>query len=329
MNELNALLPIPAEDLITLLAATAAFIAVIAVWNSLRIASPLNARVKALKTQREALKAGVMMRRGRKERQSRRENAVGLMRGVVEKLKLLGTQEANKAARKLAAAGWRSKDSLVIYMFFKLALPFGAGAMAAFFLYGLGLWDMPSLAKLFVALLVTVIGAYAPEVYVRNASDRRRKALRKGLPDGLDLLVICTEAGLSLDAALTRVSRELTQAAPELSDELSLTALELGFLPERRLALENLEQRTDSEQIRAVVNTLLQTEKYGTPLSQSLRVLASEFRDERMLKAEEKAAKLPATLTVPLIVFILPTLFIVLLGPAIMNTIDGLSSLGG
>ncbi|GAB6053813.1 type II secretion system F family protein [Magnetospira thiophila] len=327
MNDLNALLPFAAEDLITLLTGVAAFVSVVAVWNSLRMASPLNARVRALKLQREALKAGLRVQRGRKERQAKRENAVGLMRSVVEKLRLLGTQESEKVSRKLAAAGWRSKDSLVIYMFFKLALPFGFGGLAAFALYGLGIWEMPPLAKLFVALLVTVIGAYLPEIYVRNMTDRRRKALRMGLPDALDLLVICAEAGLSLDAALTRVARELRQAAPELADELSLTALELGFLPQRRKALENLDMRTDLEQIRAVVNTLLQTEKYGTPLSQSLRVLAAEFRDERMLRAEEKAAKLPATLTVPLIVFILPTLFIVLLGPAIMSTIDGLSGL--
>jgi tight adherence protein C len=138
-------------------------------------------------------------------------------------------------------------------------------------------------------------------------------------------LVICAEAGLSLEAALTRVSQEMARACPEVADELGLTAIELGFLPERSKALENLAKRVQLPSFRGVVNTLTQTEKYGTPLSQSLRVLSNEFRSERMLKAEEKAARLPAVLTVPMIIFILPPLMIVLLGPAILRTIDALS----
>jgi tight adherence protein C len=149
-------------------------------------------------------------------------------------------------------------------------------------------------------------------------------ALAKGLPDGLDLLVICAESGLSLDAALDRVANEIGDANVELGEELSLTSIELGFLPDRRQALVNLNRRTNLPSIRGVVNTLLQTEKYGTPLSQSLRVLANEFRDQRLLRAEEKAARLPATLTVPMIVFILPVLFIVLVGAAIIRVMDNL-----
>ncbi len=146
----------------------------------------------------------------------------------------------------------------------------------------------------------------------------------RGLPDGLDLMVICAEAGLSLDASLNRIAQEIGPSAPELADELALTAVELSFLPERRQALVNLENRSSLPAIRGVVNTLVQTEKYGTPLSQSLRVLSNEFRDTRMLRAEEKAARLPATLTVPMILFILPTLFIVLVGPAMIDVYDNL-----
>ena len=142
------------------------------------------------------------------------------------------------------------------------------------------------------------------------------------LPDGLDLMVICAEAGLSLDATLGRVSRELGNTWPELAEELGITAAELTFLPERRTAFENLNTRTDSDGIRGVVNTLTQTAKFGTPLAQSLRVLAAEMREARMTRAEEKAARLPAMLTVPMIIFILPTLFIVLLGPAAINIMD-------
>jgi tight adherence protein C len=167
-----------------------------------------------------------------------------------------------------------------------------------------------------------LFGFYAPTIYLRNAAAKRAKQLQLSLPDGLDLMVICAEAGLSLDAALIRVSRELGNGSPELAEELAITAAELTFLPDRRMAFDNLNTRTNSEGIRAVVNTLQQTAKFGTPLAQSLRVLASEMRTARMTRAEEKAARLPALLTVPMILFILPTLFIVLLGPAGIGIID-------
>jgi tight adherence protein C len=144
------------------------------------------------------------------------------------------------------------------------------------------------------------------------------------LPDALDLLVICAEAGLTVDAAFNRVAKELGKAYPELGDEFGLTAIELGFLSERRQAFENLATRVDLEAIRGVVTTMIQTEKYGTPLASALRVLSAEFRNERMMRAEEKAARLPAIMTVPLILFILPTLFIVILGPAACSISDNL-----
>jgi len=171
-------------------------------------------------------------------------------------------------------------------------------------------------------MLGVLFGFYAPNIYLRNAAAKRAKLLQRSLPDGLDLMVICAEAGLSLDAALIRVSRELGNGSPELAEELAITAAELTFLPDRRMAFDNLNTRTNSEGIRAVVNTLQQTAKFGTPLAQSLRVLASEMRTARMTRAEEKAARLPALLTVPMILFILPTLFIVLLGPAGIGIID-------
>jgi tight adherence protein C len=155
-----------------------------------------------------------------------------------------------------------------------------------------------------------------PDTWVKNQTQKRSDAIRKGLPDALDLLVICSEAGLTVEAGFNRVARELGAAYPELGDELTLTAIELGFLQDRRTALDNLAKRVDLQSVRAVVTTLIQTEKYGTPLAASLRVLSAEFRNERMMRAEEKAARLPAVMTVPLILFILPTLFIVLIGPA-------------
>jgi tight adherence protein C len=211
---------------------------------------------------------------------------------------------------------------MVGYLFARISLPF---------LFGLALFADANVFHLlpippsfgFVPPMIgLVLGFYAPTIYLRNAAAKRAKQIQLALPDGLDLMVICAEAGLSLDATLIRVSRELSHGSPELAEELAITAAELTFLPERRMAFDNLNARTNSDGIRAVVNTLQQTAKFGTPLAQSLRVLANEMRTARMTRAEEKAARLPALLTVPMIVFILPTLFIVLLGPAALGVID-------
>ena len=166
-----------------------------------------------------------------------------------------------------------------------------------------------------------------PDIIAKNAAQKRQDKISKSLPDTMDLMVICAEAGLSLDAALSRVAKEIETNSPELADELGLTGLELGFLPDRRTALKNLAIRTDLSIVRGLVNTLLQSERYGTPVALSLRVMSAESRDERMLKAEEKAARLPALLTVPMILFILPPLFVILIGPAVISTMDALSAM--
>ena len=160
------------------------------------------------------------------------------------------------------------------------------------------------------------------DLWLTNKVKKRSDAVRKGLPDALDLLVICAEAGLTVDAAFNRVAKELGKAYPELGDEFGLTAIELGFLNERRNAFENFAARVDLEAVRGVVTTMIQTEKYGTPLASALRVLSAEFRNERMMRAEEKAARLPAIMTIPLILFILPTLFVVIMGPAACSIAD-------
>ena len=244
---------------------------------------------------------------------------VGPLRTMLARLKLLSGEEARKSGELLTLAGWRARDALTIFMGLRVGMPavFGAVALVVVAAHA----DMPLMMRLTAVVGSAVVGAYAPLLVLRRIIARRQHRIRRQLPDSLDLLVICAEAGLSLDAALTRVSRDLGPAAPQLADELSLTAVELGFLPNRRQALQNLMKRTDMPDIRGVVNTLIQTERYGTPLAQALRVLAAEFREERMLKAEEKAARLPAILTVPMIIFILPTLFVVLIGPAMVRVV--------
>lgn len=174
--------------------------------------------------------------------------------------------------------------------------------------------------------VILALGYFLPDLIVTRQKKARLRRLGRSLPDGLDLLVICAEAGLSLDAALKRVADEFITVVPELSEELLLTSVELNFLPDRRQALANLGSRVELPAFRGVVATLIQTEKYGTPLAQALRALASEFREHRLLTAEEKAARLPAILTVPMILFILPALFIILAAPAFIQVSEKFSS---
>jgi tight adherence protein C len=301
--------------------ASVAFLTVLAVWYGLLERDPMAGRARMLAARREELRRSQATAAPRR----RRQESLSLMRQVLAALKLLQTQQTAKLGDRLAQAGARSRDALVVFTFFKLTLPVAFGVVALFVLYVLHTGNMAGAIRALLVAVAVGAGWFAPELYVKNRIAKRQLALQKTLPDGVDLLVICAEAGLSLDAALDRVSQEIGPSSPELAEELALASVALGFLPERRQALLNLNRRTDLPAIRGVVNTLLQTEKYGTPLSQSLRVLSTEFRDQRLLKAEEKAARLPATLTVPMIVFILPTLFIVLVGSAIISVMDNLS----
>ncbi len=311
------------EDLLILMTALSAGSVTITVWFTLLQRDPAARRVKMIAEQRSALRSTMVGPRRRQQRLP----ALGMMRRVVDRLNLLKSGQAERISQKLMRAGWRSKDAIIRYLFMKLALPLVFGVIVVGVLYGLNLYDLAPIPKLGAALGSVVLGAYLPDVIVKNATQKRQDTIRKALPDALDLMVICAEAGLSLDATLSRVSQEMELACPELADELGLTGLELGFLPDRRKALQNLAMRIDLPVVRGVVNTLLQAEKYGTPLAQSLRIMSGESRNERIMKAEEKAARLPAMLTVPMIIFTLPPLFVVLIGRAILNTMDALSKL--
>lgn len=312
-------------DILALLSAGIALFVFLRVGGTLANRDTMSGRIKALEERRKALQAGLSGTRRRRERS--KNNPVGLMRQVVQRLQLLRSQQADKLQIKMMQAGWRSRDAVVIFFFVKLCMPIICGIAAVLIFYVFGKAEMSSSKKAFYALGLVLAGNYLPDLLVRNYIDRRLAVLRDGFPDALDLLVICAEAGLSMDAALTRVARELGNAYPELAEELGLTAIELGFLPERATALDNLAMRVDLPGVRALVGTLQQTEKYGTPLAQSLRVLSTEFRNERLMRAEEKAARLPAIMTLPMIIFILPPLFIVLLGPAVLRTLDSFKNM--
>jgi tight adherence protein C len=308
------------DDAITVLAALAVLATLLALWQALRGRGAFQRRLDQIIERKEGLRRTALARPSRRERSS----AAGLMRAAVTRLDLLRSRHAGEARGLLARAGFRSQDAMVGYLFARVCLPSLFGLAAIVNTYVAGVVPIRPELRFLLPVAAILFGFFAPKLYLKNAADKRAKQLQLALPDGLDLMVICSEAGLSLDATLVRVSRELGNSWPELAEEFAITAAELTFLPDRRLAFDNLNNRTSCEEIRSVVNTLLQTAKFGTPLAQSLRILASEMRALRMTRAEEKAARLPALLTVPMIVFILPTLFIVLLGPAAINIMDTL-----
>jgi tight adherence protein C len=298
-----------------LIVGLANFLTILSVMRALSPKDQLAARARDHARRRSELRtARLSIRRGD------RRQSIGMARALIARLKLDRTDESKSLADQLAQAGWRTKDAVTVFLTARLASPLVVGALA--WLAGPAMLHRDGqMFRLVVTAGGILAGAYLPTLVLKNTIERRRQKIQKALPDALDLFVICAEAGLSLDAAVTRVGREIGGSSPEMADELGLTAIELGFLPDRRDALHNLARRVGTPDVRGLVGTLVQTEKYGTPLAQSLRVLATEFRDTRMMKAEEKAARLPATLTVPMIMFILPPLFVVLIGPAVLQVL--------
>ncbi|RDE06719.1 type II secretion system F family protein [Sphingomonas aracearum] len=307
----------------TLLSGVAAFAVLLAIYAVTTVRDPMTKRVKALNDRREQLKAGITASTKRRAKLVTKNETTDRIRSLLLNLKVLQDSQVKVAQLKLMQAGIRSKEWAVAVIFGRLVLPIVFGGLTVFVVYGTDTFVEYSPLKKYGIVAVTFILAYkAPDIFLKNKIQKRSDAIRKGLPDALDLLVICAEAGLTVDAAFHRVARELGRAYPELGDEFTLTAIELGFLSERRQAFENLAMRVDLEAVKGVVTTMIQTEKYGTPLASALRVLSAEFRNERMMRAEEKAARLPAIMTVPLILFILPVLFVVILGPAACSISD-------
>jgi tight adherence protein C len=307
---------IASEKNFTVLIAVAAFVVFWAIWTAVTWKPPIEGRLKALQTRRMKTRNeqnAVTAKRATKA------TSIGFMRTVADRLNLLRGSAADQTTRKLRLAGFLSRDATVVFMFVKLAMPLAMGFLMIVLTTVTGIIQVSDNLVMPVCIGAVLAGFVLPEAYVKNVAQKRRETLNYLLPEGLDLLTICVEAGLSIDAAFRRVSREMQTTMPELASEFEMTAVELTYLPDRQQALENMTERSDSPAIAALVNALRQTEKYGTPLAASLRILSQEFRQTRSSKAEEKGARMPALMTVPLMVFILPTLITVLIAPAIMS----------
>ncbi|TAD72770.1 MAG: type II secretion system F family protein [Sphingomonadales bacterium] len=310
----------------TMLVGLAAFAIMLAIYAAVTIRDPMVKRVRALEARREQLKAGIVTAASKKRTSLvRRTDTTDKVKDSLNRLNILQESQIKTIQQKLAHAGYRNKELAVIIIGARAILPLVVGAAMGSLIYVVEFWpDWGPMTRLGAFAMSVFLSYKGPELYLSNKASKRTKEIQKGLPDALDLLVICAEAGLTVDAAFNRVAKELGRAYPELGDEFALTAIELSFLNERRMAFNNLAYRVNLEAVKGVVTTMIQTERYGTPLASALRVLSAEFRNERMMRAEEKAARLPAIMTVPLIVFILPTLFVVILGPAACSISDNL-----
>lgn len=312
----------------TMLIALLVAVAVFATFYSL--AAPylegdnLNKRMKAVSTEREQIRARERSRMNTEQsRGSLRAQNNQPVRQIVERFNLRKALVDDNTVNRLRAAGLRSQNALNMFLVARFLLPFLFLALAVVYIFVLdNMQDYSFAIRMLVAIIVGYIGFYAPNIYVSNKIGKRQASIKRAWPDALDLMLICVESGTSIEAAMRRVAEEMSAQSTELAEEMVLTTAELSFLPDRRVALENLGIRTQLDIVKAVTTALIQAERYGTPLSQALRVLAQEGRDERMNAAEKKAAALPPKLTVPMILFFLPVLIGVILGPAMIQVAD-------
>jgi tight adherence protein C len=312
------------QNIITGAVAVATFAAIVTVAvPAVDGGERLDKRMKSVAVRREELRrrSREAMARGKetKDPAGIRQSDAGFYKKVVEQLQLKRLLEDPKVVGRMGEAGFRGPRPLTTFYFFRFAAPFIFLIAAAAYLFGVNGFGLPVTSKLCVTVGAFVIGFYAPNIYLANVITKRRSSIVQAFPDSLDLLLICVESGMSIEGALQKVSQEIGGRSIELAEELSLLVAELSYLPERRMAYEGLGKRVVHPGVKSVVTAMIQAEKYGTPLGSALRVMAKENRELRLSAAEKKAAALPAQLTVPMIVFFLPVLFDVILGPALIK----------
>lgn len=306
------------QNAVTLLTALAAFATIVTIAGPLLSSDKLGTRMKYVATEREALRAKARENLSR-ERTRLRQTPQGFIKQLVDQLSKGNVLENEEIKNKLRQAGFRGQAPVYTFVFFRFVMPIILFLVALFYFFVINSFGMATMARFAASGAAGFVGFYLPNVFVQNVISRRQDSIRKAFPDALDLLLICVESGMSIEAAFQKVASEIGTQSIELAEELGLCTAELSYLPERRKAYENLATRTGLPGVKAVATTLIQAERYGTPLGAALRVMGQENRDMRMSEAEKKAAGLPPMLTVPMIVFFLPVLFVVILGPAVLK----------
>ena len=317
------------EFLISVLAAISAAAVVFTFGSSFIVKSEMRSRIKRVALEREKMRAEEMarLRGGVAATDSRgiRRNAEtrSYMKTVVERFDLKKAFQDDATVDKLAMAGYRGQGHLTTFLFMRFVTPLIVFALALFYVLVLSPGDRPLYLNLVYAIGAGLLGAYLPNLLLKNTTTKRQFSIRRAWPDCLDLMLLCVEAGMSMEHAFKRVAKEIGQQSAELAEELTLTTAELAFLEDRTRAYENLGRRTGLDGVKSVMTALIQADRYGTSVGQALRVMAEEGREQRMTEAEKKAASLPPKLTVPLILFFLPVLFIVIMAPAMIKVFGG------
>jgi tight adherence protein C len=306
------------QFVVMVLAAVAAFATVASLVMPLLSGDRLGPRMKYVASERERMRAERLVQLSEEQRRLRKEPK-SFMKQVVEQLNLRKALETEGTRERLKMAGFRGHAPVIAFLFFRATLPLVGFGVVFFYLFFVNDYQLAPFMRLGLSIGGAYFGFYLPNIFVSNLIQRRQKSIKRVFPDSLDLLLICVQAGMSIESAMNKVANEIGPRSIELAEEFSLTTAELSYLQERRQAYENLGKRTGLPAVRAVGTSLIQAERYGTAISQALRVLAKESRDMRMSEAEKKAASLPPKLTVPMIVFFLPVLFVVILGPAFIQ----------
>ena len=278
----------------------------------------LGERLKSVSRRREELRARHHATLNAK-RAPLRVAPSNMMKSTLDRLRVTKFLTSDDSRDKLARAGYRGQAPLIAFMFFRFVMPGVAFAVTLFYLFVVTKFHWPVMMKVAAAFAGALLGYYLPDIFVSNMTARRQQSIMRAFPDALDLMLICVESGMSIESAFGKVTAEIGTQSVELAEELGLTTAELSYLPDRAQAFDNLARRCGHSGVKSVAIALNQAEKYGTPMGQALRVAAQENREMRMQSAEQKAASLPAKLTVPMIIFFLPCLFVVILGPAIMK----------
>jgi tight adherence protein C len=286
-------------------------------------------RIKKVALEREQMRAKEMARlraganaKADVQRGIRGAQSKSYMKAVVERFSLQKAFMDEGTVDKLAQAGQRGQAPLTRFLFLRFVTPFILFALAVFYLVFVTPGDRPLYMNVLYSVAIGIVGAYLPNLMLKNRILKRQQSIKKAWPDCLDLMLLCVEAGMSIEHAFRRVSKEIGLQSAELAEELTLTTAELSFLEDRTRAYDNLGRRTGLDGVRSVMTALIQADRYGTSVGQALRVMAEEGRDQRMIEAEKKAAALPPKMTVPLIVFFLPVLFIVIMAPAIITAMS-------
>ena len=310
-------------NLLTLFVAVVCFATIVTIAMPMMDRRNLESRLKSVSTRREELRRKSREAlAGARGQSNLRHVDEGLYKKVVERLQLSRLLEDPQVVEKLAQAGFRGPRPVSTFYFFRFILPFVFFIVVGGYLFLVNGFGLPPMTRFFFAVAAMTGGYYAPNLFITNVAQKRRDSIVGAWPDALDLLLICVESGMSIEAAIQKVSQEIGGNSIELAEELTLLTAEISYLPERRLAYEGLARRTNHPGIKSVTTAMIQAERYGTPLGAALRVMAKENREMRIAAAEKKAAQLPAKLTIPMIVFFLPVLFIVILGPAALKVSD-------